>query len=277
MFTASGSPAAVSSLPAWHILFARETEPDLELDEPVADDTDETDAGDDGGGDPHGSGDDQRQKMIKLALLAVVAAAGLYVAMDPSVLMGPSEEPPPVPAPAAPKAAPAAQPKPAAPPPAGASPTPMAPQPVAQAPSPAPATVPPPTAQPPAARAMPTAPAVPTQPQPKNPMSTVATAPASTMPGAMPAAPPKPAAVSTGLSPLFSEGQLVVVLPDPTKPAGPIALMADAGSSRPGPTVGPNASATVLDGELRNNGWLYAIRTAQGATGWISEKHLQAK
>ncbi len=94
----------------------------------------------------------------------------------------------------------------------------------------------------------------------------------------MPPVPPKPAPVaSPGLSPLFSEGQHVVVLADPAKPNGPVALMADAGSSRPGPTVAANATATVVDGELRNNSWLYAVRTAQGATGWISEKQLQAK
>lgn len=272
MFRASGSPATVSSLPAWHILFAREQEPDLELDEPVADDMDEMDSGDDNGNAPQGSGDDRRQKMLKLVLLAVVAGAGLYVAMDPSIVMGPPEEPSPVPAlaPSQTAQAPTAPPKPAAPPPAVT-------QPAAQAPSPAPATDPQPMVPSPAQHALSTAPTAPMPPQPKTPMPAVASAPAATMPSAVSPAPAKPAAASTGLSPLFSEGQLVVVLPDPTKPIGPVALMADAGSNRPGPTVGPNASATVLDGELRNNGWIYAIRTAQGATGWISETQLQAK
>lgn len=272
MFRASGSPATVGSLPAWHILFAREPEPDPELDEPIVDDMDETDSGEDNGNAPQGSGDDQRQKVLKLVLLAVVAGAGLYVAMDPSIVLGPTEEPPPIPTLAPPQTAqaPTAPPKPAAPPPAVT-------QPAAQTPSPAPATDPqamvPPTAQ----QTMPTAPTAPMPTQPKSPMPAVASAPAATMPSAVSPAPPKPAAASTSLSPLFSEGQLVVVLPDPTKPTGSVALMADAGSRRPGPTVGPNAPATVLDGELRSNGWIYAIRTAQGATGWISETQLQAK
>lgn len=106
-------------------------------------------------------------------------------------------------------------------------------------------------------------------------MPATASVPAPTMPSA---APPKPApTAATGFSPLFSEGQQVLILADPAKPTGPVSLMADAGSNRPGPTVAPNATATVQDGELRNNGWIYSIRTAQGATGWVSEKQLRAK
>jgi hypothetical protein len=262
MFTASGNPAAVSSLPAWNILFAREPEPDLELDKTTAD-LDETAPLDDDGGDSQGPEDDKKSKMIKLALLVLAAGAGLYLAMDPSILTGPSEEPPPASVPAAPKAAqaPAALPKPAAPP------TSVAPPPAAQAPSPAPAP-----------QAMPTAPVAPAPAQPKSPMPAMASAPSPTMPNAMPPSPPKPASTaSAGLSPLFSEGQQVVILADQAKPNGPVALMADAGSNRPGPTVAANATATVMDGELRNNSWVYAIRTPQGATGWISEKQLQPK
>lgn len=267
MFTMSGSPAAVSSLPAWNILFAREPEPDMELDETTADLEETAPLDDDDGGEPQGPEDDKKQKIIKLALLALAAGAGLYLAMDPSILTGPSEEPPPAAAPAAPKAAqaPAAQPKPAAPP------TSVAPPPAAQAPSPAQAP-----------QAMPTAPVAPAPAQPKSPMPAMASAPSPAMPSAIPPAQPKPASTastgaSAGLSPLFSEGQHVVVLPDPAKPNGPVALMADAGNSRPGPTVAANATATVVDGELRNNSWVYTIRTPQGATGWISEKQLQAK
>ncbi|MDE3118589.1 MAG: SH3 domain-containing protein, partial [Nitrospirota bacterium] len=106
-------------------------------------------------------------------------------------------------------------------------------------------------------------------------MPATASVPALTMPNA---APPKPApTAATGFSPLFSEGQQVLILADPDKPTGPVSLMADASSNRPGPTVAPNATATVQDGELRNNGWIYSIRTAQGATGWVSEKQLRAK
>ncbi len=253
MFTASGSQAAVSSLPVWNILFAREPEPDLELDE--------TAPLDDDGGDSQGPEGDKKPKMIKMALLLLVAGAGLYVAMDPSMLMGPSEEPPPASVPADPKTAqaPAALPNPDAPPTSVALP------PATQAPSPAQAP-----------QAMPTTPVAPAAAQPMSSMPAMAPAPA--MPSATPQAPPKPTStVSAGLSPLFNEGQQVVVLADQAKPNGPVALMADAGSSRPGPTVAANAIATVVDGELRNNSWAYAIRTPQGAIGWISEKQLQPK
>lgn len=265
MFTASGSPAAVSSLPAWNILFAREPEPDLEVDETV-DDLDETAPADDEGGDSQGPEDDKKPKMIKLVLLAAVAGAGLYVAIDPSILMGPAENPPPASAPPVPQAAqvPATLPNPDASPMAVAPPTAMAPPPAAQAPS---------SVQSPQAM-----PSIPAPDQPKSTMPAMASAPSPAMPSAMPPAPPKPApAASTGFSPLFSEGQPVVILADSTKPTGPVSLMADPGSSRPGPTVAANTSATVQDGELRNNSWVYSIRTPQGATGWISEKQLQAK
>ncbi|MFM8552208.1 MAG: hypothetical protein ACKOCD_07855 [Nitrospiraceae bacterium] len=246
MFRAFGSPAAVSSLPAWNLLFAREPEPDLELDEPIADPDTADDVG--GGGDaPQGSGDDKRQKMIKLALLAVVAGAGLYVAMDPSILRGPAEAPPPAPAPAPPKAVPA---------PAAAKPV-APPTPMAQAPAPQ---------------------MTPAQPNPPMPAVASAPAPAMTPTPMTPPAMPKSAPTSgSSLSPQFSEGQQVVILADPAKPGGPVALMTDAGGSRTGPTIAPNSLAMVQDGELRNAGWVYAIRTAQGVTGWISEKQLQAK
>lgn len=94
------------------------------------------------------------------------------------------------------------------------------------------------------------------------------------MPSAPPA--PKPMASATA-SPLFSEGQPVLIVADQAKPNGPVALMADAGNSKPGPTVALNTPASVVDGELRNNGWVYAIRTAQGITGWVPEGQLKAK
>jgi hypothetical protein len=90
-----------------------------------------------------------------------------------------------------------------------------------------------------------------------------------------PAAPPPPAKPQASASPLFREGQQVVVLADPAKPTGGVLLSADPEGSRGGPTVAPNTEVTVLDGELRNNAWFYTIRTPQGATGWISENRLK--
>lgn len=65
------------------------------------------------------------------------------------------------------------------------------------------------------------------------------------------------------------------MLPDPAKPAGPVALLADPDGNRPGPAVAPNTAATVLDGEKRASGWLYSVRTAQGVTGWVPERQLK--
>ena len=76
--------------------------------------------------------------------------------------------------------------------------------------------------------------------------------------------------------PLFGEGQRVSVLADPALPGGAVPLTTDAAGSRPGPTVRPGETLTVLDGDLRNNAWVYAVRTETGAKGWIQEKRLKA-
>lgn len=78
-------------------------------------------------------------------------------------------------------------------------------------------------------------------------------------------------------TPLFIEGQRVMVFADPALPPGPVPLTLEAGESRTSFTVRPGATVTVLDGEFRNNIWLYAVRTEDGAKGWIDELRLKAK
>lgn len=76
-------------------------------------------------------------------------------------------------------------------------------------------------------------------------------------------------------SPMFTEGQQVSVTPDPALPAAAVSLNSDAGETRPGPMVGPKAVLIVIDGEWRNNGWVYAVRTPDGTVGWVSERRLR--
>ncbi|MGH7257675.1 MAG: hypothetical protein ACREIM_04805 [Nitrospiraceae bacterium] len=77
--------------------------------------------------------------------------------------------------------------------------------------------------------------------------------------------------------PLFAEGQRVMAVPDPSRPGAPIALFLDSAGTQPGPTVPANATLTVMDGELQNAAWIYAVRTDDGLNGWVAEKHLKFK
>jgi len=249
MFSQTGGHMAVSGLPAWHILFAREPEEDVEVDE-----TEEDPASFEGDEQPEPEGGGRR-KLMMLALLAVLAGGGLYLASDPDMimtLMGGSPDPAPVITPPAKRPAP--------PQPPAASPEAAARPPLPEG-GPAGAV--------PAAPPKPAAPPAPGMP----PAGNVA----SSGPAASPAPMPKPPAPpASGASPLFAEGQAILVMTDPAKPAGPVVLMADAEGKRPGPAVAPNTMATVVDGERHSNAWIYAVRTAQGATGWIAEKQLKA-
>lgn len=87
---------------------------------------------------------------------------------------------------------------------------------------------------------------------------------------------PQPA-TSDVPTPLFREGQRVTIKPDPTSPGGTLALMADAGGTRLGPTLRMGTPLTVLDAEFQNDAWIYSVRTEAGSKGWIAEKRLTAK
>jgi hypothetical protein len=76
---------------------------------------------------------------------------------------------------------------------------------------------------------------------------------------------------------MFSEGQKVTVTADNTAPDGNIPLYADSSGGKPGPIVRPGVSLTVMDGDLQPAGWMYLVRTDEGAKGWVSEKRLRLK
>ena len=93
-----------------------------------------------------------------------------------------------------------------------------------------------------------------------------------------PQAAAKPAApIAPSPAPMFSEGQKVTVTADETAPGGSIPLFADSSSGKPGPIVRPGVTLTVLDGDLQLGGWMYLVRTDEGAKGWVSEKRLRLK
>jgi hypothetical protein len=118
------------------------------------------------------------------------------------------------------------------------------------------------------------------KPKPLAPATAPATAVAPAAPAVVP--PPQAAARPTApvvppLDPMFSEGQKVTVTMDEMAPGGSIPLFADSSSSKPGPIVRPGVSLTVMDGDLQPGGWMYLVRTDEGATGWVSEKRLRLK
>jgi hypothetical protein len=238
-----GNLTSVRSPFDWTLLFARQPEPDLEFTEEELDQTITTKARGPLTPRKKPSGGSPILWVLLLALVGGIA----YVSMEPELLtewlgpyLGESTPPPPVtmrPKPAAP--APIAPPAPAP----QATPSTQAPAPLAPATSPA-TVVPPP------------APAV------------VPSAPTAAIPGVPDVSP---------LNPMFGEGQKVTVTSDEIAPGGGISLFVDSSSSRPGPIVRPGASLTVMDGDLQPGGWMYLVRTDEGAKGWVSEKRLRLK
>ncbi|HKO29808.1 MAG TPA: hypothetical protein VJU54_01620 [Nitrospiraceae bacterium] len=150
------------------------------------------------------------------------------------------------------------------PPQVAMTPKPLPPRPVAP-PTPAPQTAPNPSNQTSAPLAQVPSPAAP-----------VAPAPPAVAPPPQTAARPAAPVVST-LDPMFGEGQKVTITADEMAPGGTILLFADSSSGRPGPIVRPGASLTVMDGDLQPSGWMYLVRTDEGARGWVSEKRLRLK
>ena len=76
---------------------------------------------------------------------------------------------------------------------------------------------------------------------------------------------------------MFGEGQKVTVIGNPTIPSESISLTLDPAGAKPGPSVRAGVTLTVLDGDLQPNGWVYSVKTAEGAQGWIDEKRLRLK
>lgn len=231
----------------WTMFFARQPEPDLEFTEEELDQTNTMNARSpmspqkkSGGGSP----------ILWVLVLALVGGIA-YLSMEPEIvteLLSPylgESTPPPV----AMKPKPAAQ-APVAPP----APIPAPPQAVATPNNDASAPLTP--TAPPAAPVTPVAPAVIPPPQ---------TATIRVAPGA------------PSSDPMFSEGQKVTVTGDNTAPEGNISLFAESSSNKPGPIVRLGVSLTVLDGDLQPGGWVYLVRTDEGAMGWVSEKRLRLK
>ncbi len=239
-----GNLASVWNPFDWTLHFARQPEPDLEFTEEELDQTITTKARGPltprkkpGGGSP----------ILWILLLALVGGIA-YVSMEPEMLtewlspyLGEST-----------------------PPPMAMKPKPLAPAPVAP-PAPTPQAAPSPSNE----ASAPLAPAT-------SPATAVAPAAPAVVPPPQTAARPA-APVVPPLDPMFSEGQKVTVTVDEMAPGGSIPLFADSSSSKPGPIVRPGASLTVMDGDLQPGGWMYLVRTDEGAKGWVSEKRLRLK
>ncbi len=257
MFAVAGGPSFAGN-PLSALFFARQPEPDLEFTEEELEQTTNTRSS-----SPMKSPKKSGGRPVLWILLLALIGGGAYVAMEPEMVMDwvnqllgetPAPQPPPMAARPAPPA-PIAQPAPAADAPA---PIPAGPQ--ASAPVPAPPSPVSPMASAPAPAGTPAAPGV-TPAPPAMPAS-----PAMTTP-------PAPAA----LAPMFGEGQRVTVSVDPALAGGMLTLFQDAAGTKPGPAVRSGTGLTILDGDLQPNGWVYAVRTDDGAKGWVAEKRLRLK
>ncbi len=253
MFAVAGGPSFAGN-PLSALFFARQPEPDLEFTEEELEQTTNTRSS-----SPMKSPKKSGGRPVLWILLLALIGGGAYVAMEPEMVMdwvnqllGETPAPPPMAA----RPAPIAQPAPAA----------------SDAPAPVPAT---PQASAP----------VPAAPSPASPMAS-APAPVGTpaVPGATPAQPampvspamPAPTAPSA-LAPMFGEGQRVTVSVDPALAGGTLTLFQDAAGTKPGPAVRSGTGLTILDGDLQPNGWVYSVRTDDGAKGWVAEKRLRLK
>lgn len=260
MFAVAGGPSFAGSPLTWSLLFARQPEPDLEFTEEELEQTTNIRSS-----SPMKSPKKSGGRPLLWILLLALIGGGAYVAMEPEMIMdflGPllgesprPQQPPmarkPVPSMPAP-GAPASQPGPAAPAPVA----PLIPTPQAAMPTPVPTPAPAPIAAP----GMPT-PSVPTPPVPMSPPAPAAVVPPAT----------------ALLNPMFSEGQKVTVILNPAAPGDTVTLMQDAAGTKPGPAIRPGIALTILDGDLQSGGWVYSVRSDDGAKGWIAEKQLRLK
>ncbi len=236
-----GNMTSMGSPFNWTRLFARQPEPDLEFTEEELDQTNTMKARGPMSPQKKSGGGSPILWVLVLALVGGIA----YLSMEPEMVtewlspyLGEST-PPPV----------AMKPKPSVPAPV------LAPPQAAVTPS-SDASAPLAPATPPATAAPPVAPAVVPPPQT--------------------AAKPVTPVVSSS-DPMFSEGQKVTITGDNTSPEGNILLFAESSSNKPGPIVRPGVLMTVMDGDLQPGGWVYLVRTDEGAIGWVSEKRLRLK
>ncbi|WP_455244135.1 hypothetical protein [Petrachloros mirabilis] len=113
-------------------------------------------------------------------------------------------------------------------------------------------------------------------PSPQTPTEAAPSPAAPPLTGTAPP-PPSPSPAGTVPSPVFAEGQKVAVIGNPTIPAETVPLYLDPAGTKPGPVVRPSGTLTVLDGDLQPSGWVYLVKTEDGAKGWIGEKRLRLK
>jgi hypothetical protein len=253
MLALAGGPALTGSPQMnWSRLFALQPEPDLEFTEEELEQTVNIRSASPmkppkkSGGRP----------LLWIVLLALVGSA-TYVAMEPEMMMDVlapllGEESLSRPSPSA-----TARPAPSMPAP-GAPASPLGP------------------AGPPAATTVPPVPAQQAAvPTPGAGMPTPATVPPA------PAMPKTPATTETPVAPspipMFGEGQKVTVALDPTMPGDTVTLMQDAAGTKPGPAIRPGMTLTILDGDLQSSGWVYSVRSDDGAKGWVLENRLRLK
>lgn len=244
MVALAGNMTLVWSSFNWTLLFARQPEPDLEFTEEELDQTSTMKTGGPVSPRKKSGGGSSILWVLIIALVGGIA----YVSMEPEMLtewlrpyLGEST-----------------------PPPMAMKPKPSAPAPVAP-PVPASQAV----ASPNNGASPPLAPAT-------SPSVTVTPAAPAVIPPSQTAARPT-APVAPSSDPMFSEGQKVTVTADDTAPGGNTPLFADSSSNKPGPIVRPGVSLTIMDGDLQPVGWMYLVRTDEGAMGWVSEKRLRLK
>lgn len=261
MFGHAGQSASAASLPGWTLLFAREPEPDPDLEDIPGGPQERMRAG----APPLKPQKSPRRTPIVLLLLLAVVAGVAYLSMNMDMLsgllpesvtdlLGEAPPPPGLPAPPAP----------------GEGPSPVGPlaskpfsAPDERSPSAPPSPMAPSAPIQPAAPPAPAAPLTPGQPA----MPGLDFPPAGMKGDTKPATP----------LPRFGEGQRVMVAPDPMASDKALSLSGDAAGTKPGPMLRPGAVVTVLDGELQNNAWVYSVQTPDGAKGWIPEHRLRSK
>ena len=236
-----GNMTSTGSPVNWTRLFARQPEPDLEFTEEELDQTNTMKARGPMSPQKKSGGGSPILWVLVLALVGGIA----YLSMEQDMVtewLNPylgENTPPPV----AMKPKPSASAPVLAPPQAAGTPSSDASAPLAPA-------------TPPAAAVAPAAPVVVPPPQ-------TATKPVT------------PVVSST--DPMFSEGQKVTITGDNAAPDGNILLFAESSSNKPGPIVRLGVLMTVMDGDLQPGGWVYLVRTDEGAIGWVSEKRLRLK
>lgn len=99
---------------------------------------------------------------------------------------------------------------------------------------------------------------------------------AQATPPVAPAAKATPPVVNVA-GPLFSEGQRVTVVADPSRPQSPVPLFVDSAGTNTATTLPASTTLIVLDGDYQKTGWVYAVRTEDGRKGWVPERYLRLK